>query len=178
MPLICFPPRECKAKKAFPEITLTIKHILLKSTVLFIAKFRPEKQAFSHHIRHRESEYPSHCSFSLSFCWPFLNYFWRWCFFELSLKHFSFSKISLGIIFMEDGKKKLRYSTSQTDSFMYVYRLKHNIKKAVCGGQCSVLELIANPLQRDRCWLSGGVNILVGFRTKVFSLLYYWEEPC
>ena len=71
------------------------------------------------------------------------------------------------------AKKKLRYSTSQTDSFMYVYRLKHNIKKAVCGGQCSVLELIANPLQRDRCWLSGGVNILVGFRTKVFSLLYY-----
>ena len=75
MPLICFPPTEWKAKKAFPEITLTIKHILLKSTALVIAKFRPEKQAFFHHIRYRESEYSGHCSFSHSHS-LFADLFW------------------------------------------------------------------------------------------------------
>lgn len=134
---------EREAKKTFPKITLTRKHILFRSTVLLVANSNL-KSKHSLAITYTPKTGCSSCCF-LILSLTFAELFWITFKDNVSLSSiwstWAFFKSPFGTIFMEDGKK-LRYNTSQRDNLIYVYILKHKLKNAMHGRWCWILALL------------------------------------
>lgn len=114
---------KCEVKKTFPEITLTIKQFLFKSTVMLVSNSNLKVNLPSLHHTHKENG----CSgatlshFLILFCWPLLNHFQNGCFSVLSHKYYMLFKNLFGTIFVEDGKNSIWYIAlhKQTTSCMF-----------------------------------------------------------